>query len=684
MDIESFYLELEQDVLIRADSSENYTEVAFAEVVGEYLSDAGVIEDFVPCRYIHRHLGLRVDGYAFNWEEGLLELFVVECRRSSAPEQMTKAEMNQSFKKAEGFFRKSCLPSFVEQMEVSHPGYGIARTILEQGSNILHVRFYLLTNSILTSSVKELPMVIENGREWSYRIWDLARLAGTIGTGKPEEIMVDFNAMFGRAMVCLPADNGDGDVKSYLAVVPGHWLAQIYDQYGSRLLEQNVRTFLQVRGKTNKGIRKTLVEEPRRFFPYNNGISATAEEIVEERHGGVAYIHVLRNLQIVNGGQTTASIFNVFKREKSVDLSVVNVQMKLSIVPSSTGAELVPKISRYANSQNRISDSDFFSNHPFHVVIENLSRRLAAPAKGDSQVLTHWFYERAKGQYVNAAAYLSDAKKREFQSRYPKGQVFDKTDLAKYVQTFRGLPHEVSLGGQKNFAKFADYIGSSWDHGQNDFNELWFKRAVAEAIIFKKAEWLVLRAPWYAQGYRAQTVAYGIAMLVREVQARSLELDLQKVWRDQCLSDVFEEQLLEICRLAQEEIISGAAKNNLINVTEWCKRKQCWESAQRIPIPLSSAFVQILKEREDEHSEKKEARKEQASRSGAEAYINVVNAGPTFWKDVRSWAGQSIEIRPSDLTILEVACAMPRKMPSEKQVLRLLEIRTLFEDGNKA
>lgn len=677
MELDQFFEELNQDVLARADASDNFTDEAFAEVVTEYLAETGSIEEFVPCKYIHR--GIRIDGYSLNWEEGLLELYALDFRRGDAPERMSKAEMEQAFKRAETFFEKSCAKTFVEQMEVAHPAYGLARTILDQGDQLQRVRFYLLTNARLTGTVKELPPRREGGREWSYRIWDLERLARTVGTGEPEEIVVDFDELFGEKLVCLPADDGNGDIQCFLSVIPGRWLAHIYDQYGSRLLEQNVRTFLQARGKVNKGIRKTILEEPRRFFPYNNGISATAEEIVEERAGGVTYVRSVRNLQIVNGGQTTASIFNAFKKDKATTLDQVAVQMKLSIVRPEIASELVPKISRFANSQNRISDSDFFSNHPFHVVLENLSRRLSAPAKNGSQILTHWFYERAKGQYINATAYLSEAKKREFQARNPKDQVIDKTDLAKYVQTFRCLPHEVSLGGQKNFGRFAEYIGSSWEQNQHDFNELWYKRAVAEAIIFRRAENLVLRAPWYAQGYRAQTVTYGIAMMVRKVHAMGYELDLQRIWRDQVLPEAFEDQLVECCRIAQEEIISGAAKNNVINVTEWCKRKSCWETVQGVAFEVSSSFIQLLKGRDDDKEDTRDARKEQRSISEAEAYITVVNAGADFWKKVRSWAAGSIEVRPSDLTLLDVASSMPRRLPTEKQATRLMEIRNMFE-----
>jgi len=677
MDVDTFFEDLRQDIILRADATENFTDEAFAEVITEYLIDSGAIDEFVPCKFIHR--GMRVDGYALKWDEALLELYVVDCRRGDVAEKMSKAEMVLVFKKAETFFEKSCLASFVEQMEVAHPAFGLARTILDQSEQIKRVRFYLITNAHLTSSVKDLPPKTEQQREWSYRVWDLERLARTVGTGEPEEISVDFEEMFGSKLVCLPADDGGGDIQCYMAVIPGSWLAQIYDKYGGRLLEQNVRTFLQVRGKVNKGIRKTILEEPRRFFPYNNGISATAEEIVEERQGGITYVSSLKNLQIVNGGQTTASIFNVVKKDKGASIDQVSVQMKLSVVRPEIASELVPKISRYANSQNKINDSDFFSNHPFHVVIENISRRLSSPAKEGSQILTHWFYERAKGQYANATAYSSPAKKREFQARNPRDQVISKTDLAKYVQTFRELPHDVSLGAQKNFAKFADHVSGLWEHHEHDFNELWFRRAVTEAIIFRNAELLVLRAPWYAQGYRAQVVTYGLSFLMHKIHAAGYELDVQRVWREQSLPEAFEKTILECCHLAQDEIISGAAKNNVINVTEWCKRKPCWDQVINLPYNLPAAFIQLLRARDEERADVRDARREQKVISGAEAQIAVVEAGAAYWAKVHKWADNNADMKPSDLVLLHAA-SIPKKVPNEKQCIRLIEIRALYED----
>lgn len=676
MDLEEFRQTLAQDVAVRADVFSNLTDEAFAEIVTEYLAEAGSIEDFTPCKYIHNFV--RIDGYSLNWDDNLLELYVVDCRQSESIERMSKQDMTRAFKRAENFFERCCTAAFVDQMEVSHPAYGLARTILEQGQQIERVRFYLITNALLTASIKELSSNILVGRETSYRVWDLERLALTIGRGEAEVIDINFEELFGKSMVGLPADDGAGEIRCYLSVIPGDWLAKIYDKYGSRLLEQNVRTFLQVRGKVNKGIRKTILDEPRRFFPYNNGISATAEEITEERKGGIALVKSVRNLQIVNGGQTTASIFNAFKKEKGAKIGQVSVQMKLSVVPPQISPELVPKISRFANSQNKISDSDFFSNHPFHVVIENISRNLSAPAVNGSQILTNWFYERTKGQYINAAAYLSEARKKEFLARNPKRQVIDKTELAKYAQTFRCLPYEVSLGGQKNFAKFAEYISSVWEHKQHEFNEYWFKVAVAQTLIFRRAESLVQKAAWYAQGYRAQTVTYGIAMLTQAILSKGFDFDYQKIWREQALGDIFEKQLLQTCELAQGIIVDGARENNVINVTEWAKRKACWDLAQKKFVSVSDEFLQVLKNTSENRSDARDARKEKKSITDAEAYIEVVNAGSAYWKTVRLWADGCVEVKPSDISILEIACSIPRKLPSEKQAIRLIELRELF------
>ena len=233
----------------------------------------------------------------------------------------------------------------------------------------------------------------------------------TVGRGR-EDIDVDLANTFGGALPVLPAQQPEADHESYLAIMPGKVLAAIYDRWGTRLLEQNVRVFLQHRGKVNKGIRATIENEPNMFFAYNNGITATAEEVDIDDDGGRLLLRRLKNFQIVNGGQTTASIHSAQRRQ--VDVSQAFVQMKLSVVDPERANSLVPKISEFANSQNRVSAADFFANHPFHVRMEEFSRRIHAPSPDGTFRQSKWFYERARGQYADARGGLTQAQRKKF------------------------------------------------------------------------------------------------------------------------------------------------------------------------------------------------------------------------------------------------------------------------------
>ena len=109
---------------------------------------------------------------------------------------------------------------------------------------------------------------------------------------------------------CLPIPTGTEEYDGYLTFLPGSFLAFLYEQYGFKLLEQNVRSFLRFRAGINRGIKETILKRPQMFFAFNNGISATADSI--ELDDSNSIIRKISNLQIVNGGQTTATFFSYF------------------------------------------------------------------------------------------------------------------------------------------------------------------------------------------------------------------------------------------------------------------------------------------------------------------------------------------------------------------------------------
>ena len=141
-------------------------------------------------------------------------------------------------------------------------------------------------------------------------------------------------------------------------------LVDIYDKYGSRLLERNVRSFLSTKVAVNKNIRTTILQQPERFFAYNNGISATAMDVQLEHSDSGMFIISAKDFQIINGGQTTASLSSArYNFKGRADLSPIFVQMKLTVINQTlkeeVATELIQNISRSSNSQNKVSDADF-------------------------------------------------------------------------------------------------------------------------------------------------------------------------------------------------------------------------------------------------------------------------------------------------------------------------------------
>jgi hypothetical protein len=348
-----------------------------------------------------------------------------------------------------------------------------------------------------------------------------------------ETIEIDFKKDFDQFIPCLEIRNGNKNYQTVLGVFPGNILADLYEKYGARLLERNVRTFLQARGKVNKGIRTTLNTEPDMFLAYNNGITGTAESIrLNINENGIQEISYLKDFQIVNGAQTTASLYHTRKKDKA-NLSSTFVQAKICIVDDSKKIDaIVPLISRFSNSQNKVSEADFYANDPFHLEIETLSRSVWAPAQHSSNQQTHWFFERSRGQYNDEKSKLTSAQLKKFNLENPSRQKFSKTDLAKFENTWLQLPWIVSLGSQKNFRDFSARL-SERKGFKADLD--YFQKLVAKAILFRSAEKIVSGMEF--GGYRANIVTYSLAWLSFISYQR---IDLDKIWRRQLISQTLE------------------------------------------------------------------------------------------------------------------------------------------------
>lgn len=670
--VEEFFHDFRQERLADAEAKSTYQLEAFMEAVSTELIETGFLEGFEHCHY-RAPRGMRIDGYWFN-DEGAVDLFVADfdCRREL--DTLTRTDVDAAFKRLVNFLEAS-LEGNIEP-DVTTPEYGLARQLADRRATLRHINLYLTSERVLSDRFQALPEGEVSGIRATHHIWDMARLHRQRSSrGHKEPLDINFVELFGDGINCLPANLGSDSYRSYLIVMPAPVLSALYDRYSARLLEQNVRTFLQARAQVNKGIRATIINEPQMFFAYNNGITATAQDVETRVTGAGLQIVRMTDLQIVNGGQTTASLFHTHRKDKA-DLSGIFVQMKLSVIDSEQSEMVVPRISEYANTQNRVNAADFFSNHPFHVRMADFSRRIWAPPQQGAQRETKWFYERARGQYADAQSKLTPGEQKRFRAEYPKPQMFTKTDLAKFENTFDDHPRWVNLGGQKNFARYALRIGREWEKSSDAVNELYFKRAIARGIMFRATEKLVSAQPWYNGGYRANIVAYTLAMLNELTKRRKSTVDYQRIWTTQGLDDVLTEALSIISTAVNEDIIRPV--QGISNVTEWCKREACWTrllgQADAISSQLPEAFWTALVSAEDNRHEAKAARQTQKIDNGIEAQRQVFQVPSAQWSAVLREAKSRRLLSPKEIGILQIAEQMPLKIPTEKQSAVLLDI----------
>jgi hypothetical protein len=673
-ELQDFSNRFAQQVMNWADSTRNFTRGAVAELAGKWLEDEGEIENFSPAYYEMRGVPV-VDGYSFSENEDAIDLFIVDHDPSGSGGNLTLTDATQMFNRLKNFFVQAATKNLCESLEESSAAYGLAWSLRAEARIYGRIRFFLISSRRLSSRVDSLDN--QQIGDWivSFHIWDIERLS-RLHEVEREAIVINFREEFSRPLHCLPAHLDATAYKSYMVVLPGRLLADLYGKYGSRLLELNVRTFLQVRGNINKGIRRTIVHEPDMFFAYNNGISAVAEAIVTENQNGREELVSVRNLQIVNGGQTTASLYHAGRSK--ADLSGIFVQMKLSEVQPDLSSKVVPKISEYSNTQNKVSAADFFSNHAFHVRLEEMSRRLWVPAVDGSQRQSKWFYERARGQYAEAQSDKTKAQRDAWQREYPRAQLFTKTDLAKFDNVWDGFPVEVNLGAQKNFAAYARRISESWDKNDTTFNDRFYKRAVARGIVFKAVEKMVSDQPWYQGGYRANIVAYAQALLAEHIRRAGLAMNWDGIWAKQALSQALAETLL----LTAEKVNTfiTATPDHVRNVTEWCKRRQCWDGILEIPYVLPDALRTELLTRSEDKQLEKEAGNQRVMDNGIDVQATVVNKGQAYWAQVDDFCRKNkITLSPKERGVLDIAVTMPRRIPTERQCGVLVQLEKRAE-----
>jgi len=668
--MQEYYQSLMADIRREADASGMLMVEAFFDQLTARLTEAGELETadraFYQCGEGAKKL--RIDGYAGDPRdsEGVLGLIVCDFVDSDEVQTFAKADVPPILNPLIRFLQRARVEEFRDALSEVNPAFQVSDLIIATWQHVTKVKLILVSNRQYTSRDDAVKLQKLDDIPVTWSVWDLARFERFDRSGQArEDIVIDFAGDFGAPLPALKASQTDAALESYLLIMPGPQLAAIYDRWGARLLEANVRTFLQARAKTNKGIQKTIKEEPELFFPYNNGLSATAEDVqCVQTNAGLA-ISSIGNLQIVNGAQTTGSIHAAL-RSAGEQLANVFVQMKLTVVPADRSEEIVPKISEFANTQNKVNAADFFSNHPFHIRMEQFSRSVMFAAREGERHETKWFYERSRGQFINDRGRRTGSDQKKFDLEYPKTQLFNKTDLAKFENSAAGLPHIVSRGAQKNFALFAKEIGEAWSKREANHDELWYRRLVAKAIIFRKLEAEIPKQPWYERGgLRANIVTYAMAKVFHDANRANEMLDLDTIAKRQMVSDALGRVLLLAAEEAHKVITRPVA--GMRNLSEWAKQQACWSAFQEHKIDYGDDFECCLVLKEVARSNERDAHERQREMAGIEAQSLVVNLGADFWHRVGEQGSANRELTTKDEQIIKICASLPRQIPSDKQ-----------------
>ena len=584
-----FYQSLHQDIRATQLSEEEggNSEQIFTQLAVNSLADSGETENAMIA-FDKKAIGTKnqhqINAYAISDNYETLDLFITIFKGTEEISTTSKNEIETAQKRIFNFFNKCINNEYVNEIEESSEIFQLANTLAnydEIKENLIRVNAIILTDGEYKGEFLKnekidnynvFPRVIDIF--FLYKISEQSRVP----------IEIDFQDFDGDKfeIPCLTTIEINPDFKAYIAIIPGTCLAKLYERYGGRLLEQNVRSFLQIgsRKSVNYGIRNTIRNEPHMFFAYNNGIAATADHIELDNSGH--FVNKIKNLQIVNGGQTTASIYNTAKKDR-VDISKIFVQVKFSVIKNPEQySEIVSRISKYANTQNKVNDADFSANNPALVAFEKLSRYILSPITATSNIQTSWFFERARGQYktLRSREGRTKALQNAFDKKYPNKQKFSKVDLAKFINAYQEVhegqkliigPHVVVRGNEKNYAQF---IGNNLPENISKINGAYFEDTIAKCILFKNADKRYGVKPNSIGEMKQVVVAYTLSLFNIITNNK---LDLYKIWKNQMVSKELSDFIFHLMKQVNQFILETYYGQHYI---ENAKKEECWESVK--------------------------------------------------------------------------------------------------------
>ena len=699
MDIGEFRIQFMEQLRFDAEHEGTEPESQFISKALDLLEEIGEVSDPMPMSIEMKGRRGRImafDAYAYDEADGALIMIASDLiNEIDNTPTLTNTRIDELFLHMRNFIEESVEGDVSAYCDDSDPAINIAKEIKTKvgksmlATEILRFKFIILSNAVLSRQVKNVSREEFLERPVELNIWTIERFHQTYSTNSSEIIEIETKDFGCDGIQYLKADIGeDANYDAYLGIVPGEFLANIYCKYGSKLLQGNIRAFLSVRGKVNKGIRETIIKNPENFFTYNNGIAVVARTIgFSEDKSKIIY---LKDPQIINGGQTTASLANAKIKKEVKDggmnnlfvpmkLTVLNVDDDMSEEDIDRYNSITKTISQCANSQNAVSEADFFSNHPFHVLMEQLSRKKMAPPVNGNPYQTIWFYERSRGKWEQEQMQLSPAARSKFCEKHPKNQVIKKEKLAKCLNAFAMNPHEVCQSSAINFSHFAKTINNLYETSKESINEVFFSKCVCSVIIFDSLDRRINKADWYPTGgNKAQIIPYAIAKMMSMIP-KDLDLDWKLIWQKQEMYPALEKELMNLAHIIHE-FFEKEAQGGLVR--SLARRADTWNKCKNLPLSLSEEFRSTLIPKYEMKQEEAAAKKERKFSQAIDISVEVFKLGAEYWKRVYNDLSKENILSYGDVAFIgSIAEYIKRNsLPSAAQCKRLIKIVEKAED----
>ncbi|XZF13043.1 AIPR family protein [Chitinophagaceae bacterium MMS25-I14] len=577
-----------------------------------YISDAGFVDTSIPALNETKHIdttdvsdvyytqdGIKVNAYTINESEERLQIFIVneDSLLPDASEEdvmiSQRAVYEKHFNRALNFIKKSIKRQINDQLQDGSPAWVLIHQ-LETSlfvDQIDVVEIFLLSASATVErrGTEITPKTLEFDEETisvSFskdkqkftkelivikRLVDLNFLYNVYQAyGSRSPLVIDFSQPpYNNPIPCLPAAS-ESDFDSYLCALPAKLLTELYKRHSSRLLEKNVRSFLQLKG-VNKGMQDTIKKEPEKFIAYNNGltITATASELITSN--GIAQIKSLTDFQIVNGGQTTATLY--FSQKSGLNIGSINVMAKINVAKGANDEildDLISNISTYSNAQSKVSKVDLRARSPQLIKIKSLSESVLTVSG------KKWFFERAKGEYATMVR-INSKKKAQIEKAFPKDRRFTKEDLAKYYAAWGDKPYAVKKGGEKIFRLFLEEIsGEGKAKKAAIINRSFYEDVIARIILFRSLEKIYGSGNNSLGQIRSVVVPYSLSIVYAYTTGgkKAQPFDLLKIWKAEKLDGSLEAFFRDLMKLVNSLVKQYSKSDDL---GEYSKKPELWD-----------------------------------------------------------------------------------------------------------